>query len=132
VSANLIAEIKDHKIIVRLPNGKTFNLVPYVKTTDGDQQFFGIDADLERIVLCINDLAPIPTETIRQGFAARMMDTVNRAKASVELTKKVLEAFYAKEAKENKPASKIQTDAKASAVPSQDTSQPVHDGDSKA
>lgn len=93
------ATITDDKISIT-ENGKEFHLIPYIITPDGPQQLFGIEPTLERIVLCINDLARIPTETIRQGFTDRMMTTVAKANQVVDTTKKVLEATYAKEVKD--------------------------------
>lgn len=115
---NIYAEKKDDKIIIHTLDGKPFDLIPYAKTPDGDQQLFGIDEHIDRIVACLNDLMPIPTETIKAGFTGRMMTTVQNATRTVEMTKKVLEAFYAKEVKDQEKTEPQKT-SDISSVPPQ-------------
>lgn len=107
---DLVAEIVDNKIVIHDTDGKTFDLVPYVKTPDGVQQVFGIDTQLDRIAACINDLAAIPTQTIKQGFTKRLMQTAERASQTVSLAKKAIEVVYAKEVKDQITEAKTQVE----------------------
>lgn len=82
------ARLLHDKIVVDCKDGTKFLLIPYQQTKDGEQQFFGIDKELERVVHCINDFDGVITDVIKGGFVRRALYALERGKQAVEATRK--------------------------------------------
>ncbi len=82
------ARLLHDKIVVDCKDGTKFLLIPYQQTKDGEQQFFGIDKELERVVHCINDFDGVITDVIKVGFVRRALYALDKSRAAVEATRK--------------------------------------------